>query len=1511
MREALGSISVSLSSLVKPLQRALIGLVCALACFSTVDDSFAQALTQGWDGVAPGGTINDLQFYTDYNDACQSLQGVYIPRFGYSVTTLVGIADHPESPNPYTGLGLHPAKACIFNNGTVYILYECSGDDRSSGFSCLPPGYPATPEPTACGGAVGTPGSCPTVGDPVSVSSGAKVEVVTDYTSGGAYPIEIKRYYRSIMMPISSATDGLGVSWRSNILGRQLETISADLNVVIRREDGARTRFLNPSGSQFTLPPGAWDSCTVETMINSSGTEQCAPRPDERDKLEHATWGAYKYTDENDRADTLTQQTNGSFLTTQTIWPGGYTRNYTYDANYHLASMTDSFGRAVTFTWTGNVITEIDLPDGVKLQYAYQLQSSNGVSIPGTELLTQVTRRKADGTLIDSTSYEYDRTNPVPLLTTVKDTNGAVLESTTYDARGRALTAQLAGGADYTGIVYDDVNSTRTVTNALGQVSVYQIAQPFGYPIPTVLQVVSISRQASPTVAAATLQRTYDSRGFLASRTDFNGRTTSYTNDSNGNETQRVEDSGTGGLARTTTTTWSTTYRKPTKIVAPNLTVDLTYDTAGRLTQRVETDTTVTRNQPTRTWTYTWTTAGLLQSVTGPRTDVTQTTSYTYDTAGNLATVTNALNQVTTVLSTNSMGLPTSVKDPNNVVTNLTYDPLGRLLTATVQGPTAATTTFGYDVNGLLTSLTTPAGVTLTYGYNAARQLTSMTDQAGNQMVFTLDTLGNHLQTQVVNGSSQVLMTSSATFDTLGRLLTSIGAVNQTTAYQYDGNSNRTRITDPRNAVTQNAFDGLNRLKQTTDALNAVTQIAYDGQDNITSITDPRLHATTYTVNGFGFVTQAVSPDSGTTIYTYDLAGNILSRKDARKITVNYTYDALNRIKTRTSPTTALNVSYTYDAASGGNYGIGRLTSLTDAAGSASFTYDAYGNVVSENRTISSVQYVTGYGYDLDKNLTQITYPSGLIVGYQRDAQGRVVGITSKLNATASTVTLASAGQYLPFGSMSTLTLGNGVSMTYSFDQDYRLTRIQAGTNQDLTIGYDAASHVASLTDAVSPSLTQTFQYDLVGRVTNGVGAYGNDTYTYDAGGNRKTRSLVNGGTTTSTTYTYTSSNTQLASAVTGSATLNYAYDANGALLTRKLGNTTQQAYTYNDDGRLATVAGATLKYNAFGQRQTSTVTGGGGIFIFGQNGLLLAEYTPAGVLVRNYIYLEGKPFALEDVAGNISYILNDQVAQPQKMLSASAGTVTWQRVAGIFGNTVSQPIGATSANPQRFPGQQEDPTSGLYYNYFRDYDPATGRYIEPDPVGLNGGVNLYAYVGNSPVNAADPSGRFGITVSAGGIAEVGLSNIFGQIGGQASYNAAFLIDTSRMSWSNPLDVSAAVVTYTTTGGVIGALGSNPPQMGNGGLSSVCGGGEIGGAYAGAGFSAGITNANSADDLSGLAGTLNANVGLGVNAGAQIARSNNGIWSASVTPPISSIGQGISASIYPTNTKVRTNWNLW
>ena len=331
---------------------------------------------------------------------------------------------------------------------------------------------------------------------------------------------------------------------------------------------------------------------------------------------------------------------------------------------------------------------------------------------------------------------------------------------------------------------------------------------------------------------------------------------------------------------------------------------------------------------------------------------------------------------------------------------------------------------------------------------------------------------------------------------------------------------------------------------------------------------------------------------------------------------------------------------------------------------------------------------------------------------------------------------------YLPFGPQKAATLGNGVQLTDSYDADYRLIGRQAvgaTTLQSLTLGYDGASNITAITDLVAASLSQTYQYDLVGRVKQGTGGWGTDNYTYDALGNRLTRNLVNSATT-AISYTYTAANTRLATAVTGATTLSYAYDANGALLTRKIGNAAQSTYTYNADARLATSGANAFKYNAFGQRSVQTVSGGGTHFLFSPAGLLLAEHSVTGTKVRDYIYLNGQPFAVVDSAGTLNYILNDQVGQPQKMLSASV-TVTWQRVSGIFGDTVTQLAGSTAANPLRFPGQQFDPATPLNYNYYRDCDTATGRYIETDPIGLQGGMNVYVYALANPIRFTDPNG--------------------------------------------------------------------------------------------------------------------------------------------------------------------------
>jgi RHS repeat-associated protein len=104
----------------------------------------------------------------------------------------------------------------------------------------------------------------------------------------------------------------------------------------------------------------------------------------------------------------------------------------------------------------------------------------------------------------------------------------------------------------------------------------------------------------------------------------------------------------------------------------------------------------------------------------------------------------------------------------------------------------------------------------------------------------------------------------------------------------------------------------------------------------------------------------------------------------------------------------------------------------------------------------------------------------------------------------------------------------------------------------------------------------------------------------------------------------------------------------------------------------------------------------------------------------------------------NVMYIHDDHLGTPQKMTDA-AKAITWDRVQDPFGNTHS--LSGASQNPLRFPGQYADEESALSYNYFRDYDPTLGRYVQSDPVGLGGGLNTFAYVGANPINFVDPNG--------------------------------------------------------------------------------------------------------------------------------------------------------------------------
>jgi RHS repeat-associated protein len=170
--------------------------------------------------------------------------------------------------------------------------------------------------------------------------------------------------------------------------------------------------------------------------------------------------------------------------------------------------------------------------------------------------------------------------------------------------------------------------------------------------------------------------------------------------------------------------------------------------------------------------------------------------------------------------------------------------------------------------------------------------------------------------------------------------------------------------------------------------------------------------------------------------------------------------------------------------------------------------------------------------------------------------------------------------------------------------------------------------------------------------------------------------------------------------------------------------------------------------YNALGQRVRKSGGGAGTVlYAYDEAGHLLGEYDSAGNLIQETVWLGDIPVATlrpgSPVA--IDYVHTDHLNTPRKVTRPSDDAVLWRWDSDPFGATAPnenpQGLGTFSYN-LRYPGQYFDVESGLSYNYFRDYDPAIGRYVESDPVGLAGGINTYAYVDGDPIDFLD---RFGL----------------------------------------------------------------------------------------------------------------------------------------------------------------------
>jgi RHS repeat-associated protein len=696
-----------------------------------------------------------------------------------------------------------------------------------------------------------------------------------------------------------------------------------------KQPDGTYVGGANDTGS-LTLAGGVYalrEATGATTVFNADGTLNDYQDATGNRLTANYTTGLLTSLVSTD-GDTYSFAYDSAGLVSQVTDPEGRVTTYTHDpVSQTLDSITTTTGTTTFGYYSGAVaadqyaITSIGYADGTHRYYTYDSQG-------------RLASQSRDGGA-ETTTYSYDAsgtataTDPLGNVTRVTtDANGAIasvedglgdIARIAYDPAGRP-TSQTSPGGFATTTTYDASGRPTTARDASGGTTNYAYD-------PTLNSLLSLTDADGDKTTY-----TYDAAGDVTGVTDAAGQSTAYTYDAQGRLASVANPNATGQ-----TVTYNAIGLVTSRTYSDGSTVGFTYD--GHRNLLTATD------SVTGTVTYTYNAADQLTSVTYPggaslaytydasgrltaKTDQTGfVTNYSYDALGELSQLTNAAGAVITTYTYDAAGNLTAVANANGSTTTYTYDANGNATSIVNEGPgatidstftytvdsdgrrtsmvsAAGTTTYGYDPDGQLTTVTLPGGRTITYAYDAAGNRTTVNDSATGPVTYT------------TNGTDEYTVVGGTTYgyDDDGNLISSTTA-GVTTTYAYDARNELATVTTPTHTIAY-TYDGVGDRIASTD--NGVTTEDLVDPTNNSSI------AGTYTAAGavvdhyvYGVgLTGSVDSTGAASYYGFDGSGNTADITNAAgAVSSSYTYLPFGAIL---SSTGAANSPFTF----GGQYGI-------------------------------------------------------------------------------------------------------------------------------------------------------------------------------------------------------------------------------------------------------------------------------------------------------------------------------------------------------------------------------------------------------------------------------------------------------------------------------------------------------------------------------------------------------------------------------------------------------------